>query len=602
MEQTIIPIPFNKLVPTSRNMRKVPSSKFTDQQLKASIKAHNGILQNLIVSKVEGMEAFEVGAGGRRCKLFGELVEEGLFSSDEEIWCRVVASEDLEEMSLAENWGREGVHPADLFMSLSDQVRKGATVEDMVAATGMPCKDVRRLLRLSRVSKKLIKLFRSGQISYDEMQAFATVEDQKKQLACYEALQGRLNSYQIRQYLTDTYLSSSDREVRYVTLAAYKKAGGEVSADLLETTTYVTNPGLIDELYQAKLQRYQAKQGKGWKWCQIVDSYHAATELGRVLPADYVGVPEALLAKIAQVEQEIFQHDQNYTDWEDEDHEKEEELNGILRDLQQQREEYRAYTDAQKAVAGCAVYVDRNGKPCTLSAILLKKDQKALKAKEAGKPDSVLSSIQGERESNALQVDLRAAYQHAFQVHMLDHDDLAMDLMVYLLAVSASKKGQYYGVSHIVTSVEAFGESITEESDAEAKLMQVQESLKLDFLNAETQAEQFEAFRALSVKEKQRVAGYFVARSLGNPMGTSNKGLLAWLVDKTSFDLSRYWQPNQGNYFKRITTPSLLSIGGEMKGEEWVAENSTKKKGILVDLLSGYAVEHKWMPAFFKSK
>ena len=249
MEQTIIPIPFNKLVPTSRNMRKVPSSKFTDQQLKASIKAHNGILQNLIVSKVEGMEAFEVGAGGRRCKLFGELVEEGLFSSDEEIWCRVVASEDLEEMSLAENWGREGVHPADLFMSLSDQVRKGATVEDMVAATGMPCKDVRRLLRLSRVSKKLIKLFRSGQISYDEMQAFATVEDQKKQLACYEALQGRLNSYQIRQYLTDTYLSSSDREVRYVTLAAYKKAGGEVSADLLETTTYVTNPELIDELY-----------------------------------------------------------------------------------------------------------------------------------------------------------------------------------------------------------------------------------------------------------------------------------------------------------------------------------------------------------------
>lgn len=602
MEQTIIPIPFNKLIPTVRNMRKAPSSKLTDDQLKASIKANNGILQNLIVAQVEGEETFEVGAGGRRCRLFGELVEEGVFSSDDEIWCRVVASADLEEMSLAENWGREGVHPADLFMSLNDLSRKGSTVEALAASTGMPVKDIRRLLRLSRVSKKLIKLFRNGQINYDEIQAFATVEDHKKQLACYSALKDCLSSYRIRQYLTDTYLSSSDREVRYVTLAAYKKAGGEVSTDLLETTIYVTNPELIEELYQAKLQRYQEKQGKGWKWCQVVDNRHVATELGRVLPAEYVGVPEALALRITQVEEEIHQHDQNYTEWDDADQEKGEELDDLLSDLHKQRDEYRTYTDAQKAVAGCAVYVDHNGKPNTVYAIVLKKDEKVLKAKEAGKPDPVLPSVQGEHESNALQVDLRAAYQHAFQAHMLDHDNLAMDLMVYLMVVSASRTYFYGSASHITSSVEGFEENITEDSDAEAKRVQCKEALKLDFLQAETQAEQFEAFRALSTKEKQRIAGYFVACSLGNPMGSSKDGLLAWLVDKTEFDLGRYWQPNQGNYFKRITTPSLLSIGGGMMGEEWVAENNTKKKGILVDLLSGLAAERKWMPAFFNAK
>ena len=64
--ESVVNIPFNKLIKGSRNVRKVRSGKKADTQLIANIKA-KGILQNLVVEPSLTRKGFYgVIAGGRR--------------------------------------------------------------------------------------------------------------------------------------------------------------------------------------------------------------------------------------------------------------------------------------------------------------------------------------------------------------------------------------------------------------------------------------------------------------------------------------------------------------------------------------------------------
>jgi len=96
-------IPFNKLLPSPRNVRKTGGQNVDD--LAENIAAE-GVLQNLLVIPAK-KGRFEVIAGERRRRAFGKLVDAGRKAETDSLPCVVRSAKEAERLSLAENTLRE---------------------------------------------------------------------------------------------------------------------------------------------------------------------------------------------------------------------------------------------------------------------------------------------------------------------------------------------------------------------------------------------------------------------------------------------------------------------------------------------------------------
>ena len=128
-------ISLKKLVPSPRNVRK-SSDVLADLQLRADIAAR-GLLQNLVVRKGKRGK-FEVEAGGRRLSALQALAEEDTLPDTHEVTCLVIEGEESEvrEASLAENFQRLAMNPADEAQAFASIIEAGATTEDVARRFG----------------------------------------------------------------------------------------------------------------------------------------------------------------------------------------------------------------------------------------------------------------------------------------------------------------------------------------------------------------------------------------------------------------------------------------------------------------------------------
>ena len=144
-------IPLKKLVPSPRNVRKV-SDATADAQLKADIAAR-GLLQNLVVRKATRGK-FEVEAGGRRLAALQSLAEDGAIPTTHEVTCLVIEGDECEvrEASLAENFQRLAMNPADEAQAFAAIIEAGATTEDVARRFGLTVRFVEGRLRLASLA------------------------------------------------------------------------------------------------------------------------------------------------------------------------------------------------------------------------------------------------------------------------------------------------------------------------------------------------------------------------------------------------------------------------------------------------------------------
>src|SRR5690606_2848201 len=136
---------------------------------------------------------------------------------------------------------------------------------------------------------------------------------------------------------------------------------------------------LVQRLAEEKLEKLRAEQGAGWAWSEIAFSNREVDQKGRQISAEYAGVPEALVQEIKATEKEIDDlEEREYTDaWSEEDDARQNALMEKREELENQRETYRAFTDDQKSLAGCVVFIDYDGKPQVRKGIVRKEDEKA---------------------------------------------------------------------------------------------------------------------------------------------------------------------------------------------------------------------------------
>ncbi|WP_035982180.1 ParB/RepB/Spo0J family partition protein, partial [Bradyrhizobium sp. STM 3843] len=286
-------IPLNKLKKSPNNARKAPHSEAAIEAYAASIAA-KGILQNLVVEPeldgegaATGCYLVTIGEGRRLAQLL--RVKRKEIRKSEPIRCVIDTANDPHEISLDENVTRENMHPADQFEAFRKLAEeRGFGAEEIAARFGVTPHVVRQRLRLGTVSPRLIQLYRDGELTLEQLMAFAITDDQSRQESVYERLSYDRDASAIRRLLTETHVAATDRRARFVGLEAYIDAGGTVQRDLFteDRGGYLEDVGLLDLLVTARLGREadSLRAAEGWKWTEPYLDFPHAHGMRRAYP------------------------------------------------------------------------------------------------------------------------------------------------------------------------------------------------------------------------------------------------------------------------------------------------------------------------------
>ena len=231
-------IPLNKLLASPRNVRR-SSDPQADLELKADIETR-GLLQNLVVTSIrKPKDCFAVEAGERRRQALQALAEEGKLPKDHAVCCLVVDAGSSQEASLAENFQRLAMNPADECLAFSGLIEQGADPEMIARRFGLAVRFVEGRLRLASLAPVVFEALGAGEISLEIAKAYAATPDAERQAYVFEQV-GRsyMSSHpdSIRRMMTQATVSASDRRARFVGEEAYVAAGGRIERDLFATS------------------------------------------------------------------------------------------------------------------------------------------------------------------------------------------------------------------------------------------------------------------------------------------------------------------------------------------------------------------------------
>src|SRR5882724_4853532 len=286
-------IPLNKLKKSPKNARKMPHSEAAIEALAGSIAA-KGMLQNLVVEPETDAEGAEtgsylvtVGEGRRLAHLLRAKRKQ--IKKSEPIRCVIDTANDPHEISLDENVTRENMHPADQFEAFKKPAEeRNLGAEEIVARFGVTPHVVRQRLRLGAVSPKLMQIYRDGDLTLDQLMAFAITEDHARQEAAYERLSYNRDASTIRRMLTEANVAATDRRAIFVGAEKYTEVGGTILRDLFteDRGGYFEDVALLDMLVVAKLGREAnaLMEAEGWKWAQVFLDYPHSHGLRRTYP------------------------------------------------------------------------------------------------------------------------------------------------------------------------------------------------------------------------------------------------------------------------------------------------------------------------------
>ncbi|PBB65869.1 chromosome partitioning protein ParB [Mesorhizobium sp. WSM4312] len=286
-------IPLNRLKKSPRNARKTPHSEAIIEAYAASIAA-KGILQNLVIEPEldgEGTETgfyfVTIGEGRRLAQLL--RVKRKQIKKTEPIRCVIDIKNDPHEISLDENITREDMHPADQFEAFRRlNEERGWGAEEIAARFGVTAHVVRQRLRLGAVSPRLMQVYRDGDLTLDQLMAFAITDDHARQEQVFENLTYNREPYIIRRELTRTHVAAGDRRAAFIGAEAYIDAGGMIVRDLFtdDRGGFYDDAALLDRMVVEKLQGIAetVRDAEGWKWADVHTDYPHAHGLRRTYP------------------------------------------------------------------------------------------------------------------------------------------------------------------------------------------------------------------------------------------------------------------------------------------------------------------------------
>lgn len=264
-------IHWSNLVASSRNVRKI---KAGIEGLAASIAA-DGLLHALTVTP-RGDGKFEVIAGERRRRAIIQLVRAGTWPRDTHVPCEVRGCEDATAISYAENAQRVAMHPADAIRAFATLAGEGHDEAAIANRYGYDPREVRRMLTLASLSRKVLNALAADRIDVATAQAFTLTDDHKRQDKVLRVARG---AHEVRRLLTDTKVTTGHRLFRFVGVDAYAEAGGGFTRDLFanDGEGYADDPALVQQLADARLAALASEAGEAG-WGEVIASQQTLYE------------------------------------------------------------------------------------------------------------------------------------------------------------------------------------------------------------------------------------------------------------------------------------------------------------------------------------
>jgi ParB family chromosome partitioning protein len=598
-------IPLNKLVPSPRNVRRSVDEQ-ADLQLKADIEAR-GLLQNLVVtSAAKPRASFAVEAGGRRLKALQQLAEEGKLPKTHEVCCLVLdgGSAAAQEASLAENFQRLAMNPADECVAFRQLIEQGSDVEGIARRFGLTVRFVEGRLRLATLAPIVFEALGAGEISLDIAKAYAATPDQERQAYVFEQMSrgyGAAHPDSIRRMMTQATASAADRRARFVGEEAYVAAGGRIERDLFadDAATRWLDIAILERLACEKMEALASETAAearlGWVR-PTLDSWIGGgqTQGLRRVSIETAPLTEEESAAVDALEGEIEDLALGFED-EEMAEEARDEAEARIRELSDRIDAIvnkpPIIAEELKPQVGAFLILDEHGRPKLDTALYAEISPDGETADQDGEGEDGSDETRGKPSratglSQRLVDELSMQRRDILAVHVATDPGLALDLAIFLMVdreagYSSEKSGSSLVAMRPSNPVFDFK---TPDAAATIARAEATEALDRSWIEGNSRAERFDAFRALPEEARAAWLGHAVARTLEASLNLAGQrfcGFHDHLGQLLGIDVARWWRPTGANYFDRVPKSVTLAALAEVGGPALASRYSGAKKAEL---------------------
>lgn len=582
----------------------------------ATMLAEQGLLNALHISAELDAEGVPTGrwgveAGGRRYHALMLLVSQGKRSLNDLIECKEVETGREKEVSLAENFSQLQMHPSDQFAAFQALVDQGHSIEAIADKFGESVLLVKRRLKMANVAPKLLELYRAGEMTLEQIMAFASVDDQERQIQTWEGLSPySRQASSIKHRLQLDEVEEDDIRVRVVGLDKYIAAGGTFNEDLFsedETAPRtLSDLGLLEMLVGEALQaQVDFVTAEGWAWVKPFNKYsYDEQRLFEQMPKQYSDeTPEQieqrkeLDAKWIALQDELEAIDDDDTKtWKDAQ-KVEKQIEDVEQQLEALQELRLDFSEIDKSQFGAVVALTDNG-------IVVHRGMKERTAKASPVGSASASATTQVKPQKAefpekLMQDLTSHRTGAIQAAMLDNQRVSLCALAHTLALSAFDYSSIesplkLSLRQCRSDLER-GSNTFIDSKAARLLDAAKEKWKAALPKAKT--EWFAWFLAQQHETVVEFIVYATATSVNTITGTMRQDVgTTALSNALDLDMRSWWKATPETYFDLVPKSKLAAIVREVGTEaEAVALEKMKKSDAVAQAVS--STEYKaWLP------
>jgi ParB family chromosome partitioning protein len=634
----LLSISLSNLVPSPFNVRRHSAGQVEEL---AALIGSQGLLHPLIVTEHAAGRGksrkirFAVAAGERRRRALVLLQQRGQLPKTHEVLCELVPPERALEVSVAENSGREALHPADEFDAFKALIDEGKGIEDVAARFGVSVLTVQRRLKLSALAPKLLALYRQDGINLDQLMALTLSDDHEAQeRAWFEGQPWDRTPVALRRKLTTGEIEAAGNAlVRFVGVEAYEAAGGVVRRDLFddEQSRFLSDPALLQSLATEKLNALAAQvRTQGWAWVEArieVDS-HA---LRQFAPCDHVLREPTLqeqedLGALSRRSDELGRQAQALDDAPEWSADEAEVIDLEELDIAARRkaihDDLKTWAPEAMAHAGAIVTVNREGDAEVIRGLVREADRKALAAaqKVVGRatgaaadhvPDgSEPGGVVAERRtldcSESLAKRLAAHRTVALQVMLSRNTPVALASLAHVFVQRAF--GDEYrragSALQITTQLPAHTLLSVADDLKESAAWQAIEAAKLAWKARlpEESGTWFAWLIALPQAELLDLLALCAALTLSALPSTGAASDSNALAEAVGLDMADWWEPTAQGYLNHVPKAQIVQALKEAGPDLADDGVGAMKKDVLVVKAVSRLAGKRWLPAMLRHR
>jgi ParB family chromosome partitioning protein len=570
--------------------------------------AAQGLLQNLIVTPLKKANTFTVKAGGRRLRALQLLIEQGTLPADHTVPVLVLSDDDNAiEASLAENFQRVPMNPADECTAFNFLIQKGMSAEDVAKRQGVTTRFVEQRVRLAELAPSVFEALAAGEITLGVAKAYAVTTDVDRQARVFEQMSNHYYGDQpdnIRRAILNGTVKANDAKARFVGRDAYVAAGGRIEGDLFATEGDENwiDVDLIETIAATKLEAAAAELAKaeGLAFVTPIAATHVPYDLERQLhefhvPARPLTEEETALVQALSAENDalVEQLEQELSEGSTEAEAAESRLEAIERELEEIEDARHDIDPALKAQIGTFVYIGGDGEPRVHTRLFSEKpvvDPNAPPKAPGGTTgeSDASDTEQGPKLSATLIDELATQRRQILVAHIASDATMALDLTIFLMAQNVFFEHSHVP-NHSTLKASAAGFPIfgfrDEGSMASQTIDDQRQRLDTSWAGYATMTERFDAFRALDDEARGAWVAFSIARTLEPTLnvaeGYRSNGFHDHLGRLLDIQVENWWRPTAENFFGRVKKTVMLDALEEIGGPILRGRYKDAKKGDL---------------------